>query len=440
MSVTRRGFLKYGLAGAVLANLPGKAKAQAEQQEVIRRSEPSILQGATDETKTQFSIVYDRSKKLSVVAINLKGHELTPDFVEVKTMASYEKSITKVYFSHLSIHDKYQLVLKTEDGEILDQREFKTLETNNSKLKFALCSCMDEYRHDAGIWQDLMEKSPDVIFFIGDSVYTDWHPRGGAANPEQLWIRYSEARSTLDIYFSKKLIPIFAVWDDHDFGLDNSGSDYKYVKESKQNFLSFFAQDPGYCSVLVQGPGVSSAVYLAKQLFVLMDGRSFRLARGSKERYAHWGQDQENWLYRLLDEHAGIAWLMNGIQYVPSFIFKESISRNFPINLEAFFTELRNSKSKVILVSGDVHYSEVSELEQELLGYRSYEITSSGIHSVPFPGAPGVVHNSRRLEGTGQRNYVIVEAHYKGSFLVTSHSKNKKVNFSRLLGLGRIDR
>ena len=48
----------------------------------------------------------------------------------------------------------------------------------------------------------------------------------------RLWRRHAEARMTLEIYYSKRLYPIFATWDDHDFGKNDAGKQFPYVPEA----------------------------------------------------------------------------------------------------------------------------------------------------------------------------------------------------------------
>lgn len=438
MKVKRRELIKLGAAHAIAGQLI-VSKASAQTFDTRKKTTPSVLQGATDESSTQFSIVYDANVKLKIVAIDTKKNVILPDTGKVTNFGSHPSSITKAFFSELDPNETYNLMIyDSKTDALLDQRLFKTLlQKDKNALKFALVSCMKETRHDGKLWQDLFANSPDVIFFIGDSVYADSASNEDpmlkeAATPQKLWTKFVEARMILDAYFNQKLIPIFAVWDDHDFGLNNATSDYPYVKQSQENFMSFFAQDESHCSYLQRGPGVGSAVKFGSQLFFLLDDRSYRQPKGSTDRYAHWGQEQEEWMMALIQKHDGPSWIMNGSQIFPSMMFKECVSKDHKNQFAGLLAKLKETKKKVAFASGDVHYSEISELEADFLGFLTYEITSSGFHSAHIPGAPGIIPNRRRIASTGKANYIIVNSTTSNGDLllkVSCHSAGGKINF-----------
>jgi alkaline phosphatase D len=436
MKVLRRDFLKWGVAQAmVLGTVSRGTPARAQS---LARQGLSIQQGATDETKTQFSILHNVSQKIDVFVTDSTGQRISADMNHLNTFSNHPEAITKCYFNGLNPSEDYLLhVVDSSYQKLLDKREFRTLDLNKISLRFAVCSCMNEEEHKPEIWRNMVQNNPDVIFFIGDAVYADTGAPSVGADPAYLWKRFSEARRTLEIYYSKKLVPIIAVWDDHDFGKNNSNChDYPYVKESQQNFLTFFAQEPEYCSLLERGPGISSAFRYQNQLFVLMDDRTFRDEKGSKNRYAHWGKEQELWMLDLVARNNGPAWIMNGSQIFPAMPFKEALSSDHKVQFEGVTAELRKLTNKVVFVSGDVHYSEISKIEAAAVGYVTYELTSSSIHSRNVPGAPDIFPNDRRIASTGHRNYIIVESVAKGSgvdFIATSYAANGQIRFQKNL-------
>ncbi len=434
MEFQRRDFLKLGAIQAVLLAAPQAGTAPSTS--IQRRKTPSILQGATDETRTQFSVLYKVQTSLDIFAVDKAGNKYPAEKLVPLEFKGQPLKVTKAYFSNLPANQRYQLVVnEAQSGRNLDQREFGMLRSDLGRpVKFGLCSCMNDENHEPEIWRSMVDKKPDVIFFLGDAVYADTGAPATGADPEHLWQRFCEARTTLEIYYSKKLIPIFATWDDHDFGLNDSNSkEYPYVQQSQRNFLNFFAQNPSHCRYLVQGPGVSSALKIANQLFLLMDDRSFRDVSGSKDRYAHWGKNQERWALSQIDNHAGPTWLMNGSQVFPAMPFKESLSQNHPAQFEGLLDELKVRSSKVIFASGDVHFSEISKIEKAALGYQTYELTSSSIHSLNMPGVPHIIPNKRRIAGTGARNYIMVESQAKkfgADFVTTAFGAKGETKFT----------
>lgn len=436
MEFSRRHLLKLSL----LAALPSPpASATGEPTKIERRTGPSVLQGATDETRTQFSVVHSEDQALGFHALDANGALIPPDRFATCSEPGQATVISRLFFSGLRLGETYRLqIFDPSTQTVIDERTFRTLETNKAVPRFAICSCMDDSRHTPEIWRDLIQREPDFILFIGDSVYCDHNGDTPVddAGPGRLWRRFAEARATLEIYFSERLIPIFAVWDDHDFGRNDGGRDFPYVKESQDNFMRFFAMDPEYCSVLERGPGVSSRLRIGRQQFLLMDDRSWRAPKGSRERYAHWGEDQENWLFENVDAHSGVNWIINGSQMFPQMPFKESFSGGHPVQFEAFKKRLARSGGRAVLISGDVHFSEISRIESRAFGYPTYELTSSSMHSRHFPGAPYIIPNPRRIASTPNKNYLLVESEAKGAgcaFSVQSRSANGILNFAMRL-------
>jgi len=400
----------------------------------------SIVQGATDESKTQFSIVHPEGMAISALVTFRDGQTMMPDRVQLLRFAGQATSVTQVFFSRLMPDEDMELNILDAGKKTIDRRVFRALNPDKRSLKFAICSCMHDRHHDPEIWKDLLAQSPDVIFFIGDSTYADQEAQlAGEAAPATLWRRFSESRDTLEIYHHKRLVPILAVWDDHDFGNNDTNSeDYPFVKESQKNFLTFFPQNPEYCRYLERGPGISSCFSFRGQQVLLLDDRSFRLPKGSEDRYAHWGKAQEGWALAHTRKHRGVSWLMNGSQFFPSVAWKESVSRDHPEQFAGFMEELAKARQKVIFASGDVHYSEISRIEPEMLGYETFEVTSSSVHSTSFPGFPDIVPNPRRILSTGKRNYVLVKAsevNGKPVFEVESRSAGAEVRFRKVISI-----
>jgi alkaline phosphatase D len=433
VKLNRRDILKIGMLQWASSLIPLTGSSQ-DFQALPSRQGLSILQGATDDTSTQFSILLPVSLEAEIFVTNSQGERWHHDRAESFSRPGEPYKIIKVKFSGLSAGEDFQLqVLEQTSSRQIDIRDFQVMNLKSDTVRFAICSCLYDKDHEPAIWRTLIKQKPQVILFIGDSVYADKGADRWGATPLHLWRRFCEARLTLEIYYSRKLIPILAVWDDHDFGADDGGAEtYPYVKESQENFMQFFAQDESHCRWLSRGPGVSSAIHLGSQLFLLLDDRSFRKRQGSTDRYAHWGEKQENWFLDLISRNPGPTWLFNGSQIFPMMLYKESVSGDHKEQFHGLLKKLKSLSSRVIFGSGDVHFSEISKIEKSAVGYPTYEITSSSMHSRGIPGAPDLIPNWRRTVGTGQRNFVLIESTAQGhgaQFSATSLGKTGQVLF-----------
>ena len=72
--------------------------------------------------------------------------------------------------------------------------------------------------------------------------------------------------------------------------------------------------------------------------------------------------------------------------------------------------DLKDVSSPVAFGSGDVHFSEIMKVEKDLLGYKTYEFTSSPVHSYMFGDKANLWKNDRRIAGSAQHNYMIINS------------------------------
>ncbi|MCO5142101.1 MAG: hypothetical protein M9962_03315 [Oligoflexia bacterium] len=200
MSISRRDVLKLGASSATAFFLPTTLLAALESMAISSRKTLSIVQGATDETKTQFSIVHLQELSLRI-EVWMGGSRVDPDEINTYSFEGQRTSVTQAFFSNLRSGIDLNLIIKNDSGKILDQRIFQTL-ANQGDLSFGILSCMHDAQHRADIWHDIASKKPNVLFFIGDSTYADSEVRANEARPETLWRRFAEARDFRDLSFT----------------------------------------------------------------------------------------------------------------------------------------------------------------------------------------------------------------------------------------------
>ncbi|MEO0335716.1 MAG: hypothetical protein AAF202_04955, partial [Pseudomonadota bacterium] len=116
----------------------------------------------------------------------------------------------------------------------------------------------------------------------------------------------------------------------------------------------------------------------------------------------------EEWVFSRLRNGKGPAWLLTGSQWFGGYLEKEAYEWLYPESFEAFVERLKGSGRYISFVSGDVHFSEVMDLEPELLGYPSIEITTSSLHSLTVAGWHRLFRNPRRQVSTSRHNFVLL--------------------------------
>ena len=405
--MNRRDFSKHAFSQLLLLSAAQTARSEDLSDFAGSKHLPT-LQGHTTATTAQFSILVPLHIECQFFARANGNIHVTPSAIEVTTYSNSKYKLVTVEFEDLSLQIEYQLVAIDSKEKEIDRRFFKTLDLNKPQARVALISCYFDGLHDERIWQSLFAQSPDVIVSLGDAVYVDGTIKniigGQPVKEKDIWRRYCQARQRLYLYKSPRLIPTWAVWDDHDYGQNNEDKNFPLKEFSSKVFSRFFfqnARDP----YLVNGPGLSKLYHAFGQQFCLLDGRSFR-EKKKDGGTSPLGQEQEAWLFSQLEKYSSPAWLLLGTQWFGIHGTGESFE-NYDECFKVFINRLKDTGAKVLFGSGDVHYSEVMQIPKEYLGYETIEVTSSSMHSLKSkPRA-----NPRRLEGcsTSTHNYVLLD-------------------------------
>jgi len=148
----------------------------------------------------------------------------------------------------------YRVVI---DGKIQESRgvqQFTTQQqwayrTNPKDFSFALGSCTyvneeqtdrlnQVYGGDYQIFNQIAPHTPSFMLWLGDNIYlreSDWSSKSG------LQYRYTHTRNIAEMQTLLANVPQYAIWDDHDFGPNNSDGSFINKKLSKEAFDLFWA-------------------------------------------------------------------------------------------------------------------------------------------------------------------------------------------------------
>lgn len=391
-----------------------------------------IMQGPTTETTAQLNVVIPVKSDLWFKVYEDESDELVKGSYSQRFQPRGKSfAVQQLSYRDLKPATQYRLEVTGVGGKKLDVRFFRTLEVARSQVKFAFASCMDDHEDFAEaqvkMWDSLVGEKPDFIIFGGDNVYADQtiQTYQGPAPPKVIWLRYLETRHQLQIFRIKNLIPIIALWDDHDFGQNNGDRTYPYVGETQQIFKTFFTQRTEK-GEFEEGPGVSSYFKAFGQRFFFLDDRSFRSPNGDETRHqTHFGSEQERWLFQKLMKSQDPAWLISGDQWFGGYHRFESYEGNHRKSFVRFLAKLRKVRAPVVFLSGDRHLSEMMQIDRNILGYPTFEFTSSGIHAKTFPSTWEKEPNPRQVEGRAHvLNYMLLDVKRdEGAPLIDIHVK-----------------
>lgn len=253
----------------------------------------------------------------------------------------------------------------------------------------AFGSCARQNLHQ-GFWEPILASKPDLFILAGDNIYSD------TTNMNAARAKYAQLGAQPGFQAVKARCPILATWDDHDYGLNDSGSEFRERVDSQRNFLDFFGvpedsprrrQEGVYSASTFGPPGRRLQV-------ILLDTRYFRtpLLR-QKERFADGGRysptndpeatilgsNQWAWLEARLREPADVRLLVSSIQVVANGHHWEKWG-NFPQERARLIRLIRDTRAAgLVLLSGDRHRAELSCLPEEA-GFPLYDLTASGLN------------------------------------------------------------
>ena len=384
-----------------------------------------MLQTMTGETSTQINILGGRETKWTF--------EIIPGSprVEIKEI-SHEGSFDKVYkltITKLSPGSRYILSVKSggRRPHVFDRRYFKTFPKGKKSLQFAFGSCMmDSYEFRAvaeSIWERVEDLNPDLILLGGDNVYVDeWGIFGVMGSPSKntIWQRYADSFKQIPIFKFKQLIPTLSTWDDHDYGKNDGNRTWGEVRngwnpvaEASKAFHAFFGSmnfDPldGWH---IRGPGVSSRTDVLGHRFIFLDNRTFRSPEDSPR--GHLGKEQEDFLLQQISGSSSPIFIVIGGPLFGGYLKKESFEHSHREDFKAFTRKLKDlyvknpSLQPFAIISGDVHFSEVMEIEAKQFGFKTYELTSSSWHSI----IRRVLSDPRFSSLVNPRRLVAIEGH-----------------------------
>jgi alkaline phosphatase D len=276
-----------------------------------------------------------------------------------------------------------------------------------SKIAFGSCANQNEPQP---ILDVAAAGNPDLFIYLGDNIYGDTH------DMDVMREKYSVLGARPEFQRLKESTRIVATWDDHDFGKDDAGREYRYKEESKEIFLDFF--DEPKRSSRRKHEGVYTSYEFGKKgqrvQVILLDLRTFRtrLKRATTpstiphagpytpyegENAILMGDAQWVWLEKQLKRPADVRLIGSSIQFAAEFHGWEAWA-NFPHERRRFIELVdETNASGVILLSGDMHYGELSVMTKDV-SYPLYDFTSSGINRV-------WEHPMENIHRTGETEY-----------------------------------
>lgn len=217
------------------------------------------------------------------------------------------------------------------------------------------------YGGDYRIFSGMANQKADFMLWLGDNVYLrepDWNSLSGIQQ------RYTHTRSLPELQPFLASTHHYAIWDDHDYGPDNSNKSFTNKNAALETFRNFWG-NPTYGTGNLEG--AITAFQWGDADFFLLDNRWYRDPDElQKENKTILGEQQLEWLLNnLAGSKANFKVVAMGGQFLSDAATAELYTANgFQEERQKIidFIYLHQIKN-VIFITGDVHFSEVSVLK-----------------------------------------------------------------------------
>jgi alkaline phosphatase D len=272
----------------------------------------------------------------------------------------------------------------------------------------------EPYGKGTTIFKHIGESGASFMLWGGDNWYyreADFDSASG------LWYRASHDRATPD--FQKMLASMnhYAAWDDHDYGSNDANKSYEFKAVTTEIFRTYW---PSQTLGEPDNPGVYQKFFWNDAAFIVLDNRTHRddtefpeKLRPEKTQY---GARQMEWLKQSLLQakalgHFTFKFIVTGGQVITSFGGQSETFDYFRREREEILTFIKEHNiTGVVLLSGDVHFTELARLKLTDTQW-IYELTSSPFSSGAFNSAAKVRSpDPQRVEGTlvADQNYCVL--------------------------------
>ena len=240
------------------------------------------------------------------------------------------------------------------------------------RLAFGSCA-RHQLDAEQPIFRSITATDPDVFFWLGDNIYAD------SVSPWVFAEDYRRQRAVATTLPLMRTVPQLAIWDDHDFGLNNSDLSNPNREVSLAAFKNYWA-NPSYG--LPDCPGVFFKYAYGGVDFFMLDGRYYRTPNVEPDGPGKTllGACQGEWLRQaLLASRAPFKVLVCGSGWSTEDGPTGDTWSAFLRERDALFDFIRDRGIEgVFCLSGDTHFGEVNCIPwSERGGYDLYNFVSS---------------------------------------------------------------
>lgn len=300
--------------------------------------------------------------------------------------------------------------------------------TDPPQFSFAAGSCLyineevydrpgKPYGSDYDILSSIYEKHPDFMVWLGDNWYyreADWDSWNGILK------RITHTRSLPELQPLLGSVHHYSIWDDHDFGPNDSDRGF-WNKEKTFEAFKLFIPNPSFG---INGkPGITTFFQWGDVDFFMMDDRYYRTPDSRKTDTGRGilGEEQIEWLIdNLSSSKAPFKIVAIGGQVLNPYKDERlETYANYPEEKERILKLIQDERIEgVIFLTGDRHHTELTKLERKG-SYPLYDFTISSFTAGISPGKDEA--NILRVPGK------LADEHNFAVFNVSGSRKNRSL-------------
>ena len=314
---------------------------------------------------------------------------------------------------------EYQVLIdgtavRTRDPLRFTTQELWAFRKDPPEFTFALGSCVyineeaydrpgKGYGGEYPIFRTIDSIAPAFMLWLGDNNYLrpgDFQSKSG------VYHRYSHSREVREMQAMLRNMHHYAIWDDHDYGPNDSDRSFVHKDWTREAFNNFWANPPTQHPSLA--PGIGTAFRYNDAEFFMLDNRTFRAPAACKTCTPKplLGEGQIDWLIDALSSStATYKFVAIGGQVLNSAKVWENYVNHHAAERKILLDRIAAEGIKnVVFLTGDRHHTELSKMDRE--GVTLYDFTVSPLTSGAATGGEDE-GNRHRVAGTfvAKRNF-----------------------------------
>lgn len=266
------------------------------------------------------------------------------------------------------------------------------------------------YGGDYRIFESMASHKADFMLWLGDDMYlreSDWNSRTG------IMARWTHSRSVKELQPFLASTHHYAIWDDHDYGPNDSDKGFFNKNLTLEAFSYFFANPTVGVGDI---EGAITSFQWGDADFFLLDNRWYRDPDNlNAENKTILGAKQLQWLLdNLVSSTATFKIVAMGGQFLSTArMFETYINNGFEAERKLIIDFIyKHNIRNVVFITGDVHFTEMSVLREE--GKPTiWDLTFSTMTAGPN-GRGGEWNNTLRVPGTVETSRNFGKVSFRG--------------------------